>query len=82
MELSPYFKAISKQPHFCPECGHVLKLNPLELTWDGAMWKCEECKWFQLELAPDAAKMGQRDGKPEKPKARIIKLDFGKGARR
>ena len=81
LELSPYFKSIAKRPHMCPECGHRLVLKPLELTWDGAMWKCEECKWFQLELAPEAAKMGQRDETPEKPRARIIKVDIGGGRR-
>ena len=75
-ELSPYFKAISHAPHFCPECGHPLELNPLALTWDGAMWRCGRCKWFQLELAPEAAKLGER--KPEKPGARIIPVDFKK----
>lgn len=78
LQLSPYFKAISRQPHMCPECGHRLVLKPLELTWDGAVWKCERCKWFQTELAPDSAKMGQRE--PAKPKARIISVDFTKGA--
>jgi len=83
LQLSPYFKAISRQPHFCPECGFPLKLNPLELTWDGAMWKCERCKWFQLELAPDSAKKGQRDDtrEPDKPRARIISVDFASGGR-
>lgn len=75
MQLSPYFKSISKQPHFCPECGHPLTLNPLKLTWDGAMWKCPNCKWFQLEQAPEAAKLGQRE--QLKRGARIISVDFG-----
>lgn len=79
LELSPYFKAISRQPHFCPECGHRLVLRPLELTWDGAVWKCEKCNWFQTELAPESAKLGQRVA--EKPRARIISLDFGGGSR-
>lgn len=78
LQLSPYFKAISKTPHFCPECGHVLVLNPLKRTWDGAMWKCERCKWFQLEVAPEAAKMGERG---KEPRARIISVDFGGGRR-
>ena len=81
MELSPYFKAIARVPHACPECHHRLRLIPLELTWDGAIWKCDNCKWFYVELAPENAKMGQRDAQPEPPKrtGRIIAVDFGGG---
>lgn len=79
LELSPYFKAISRQPHLCPECGGRLVLKPLKLTWDGAVWKCERCKWFQAEFAPDSAKLGERGAKP---KARIIRLESMKGSRK
>lgn len=75
MELSPYFKSLTRTPKMCPECHAPIRLNPLELTWDGAMWKCDACGWCQLELAPEAAKLGQRE--PEKPRARIIPVDFG-----
>jgi len=81
LQLSPYFKAIARRPHFCPECGGPLKLKPLELTWDGAVWKCEACHWFQLEVAPEAAKLGQRDARGEEPgrRARNVGVDFGRG---
>ena len=79
MELSPYFKSLTRTPKMCPECHAPIRLNPLELTWDGAMWKCDACGWCQLELAPEAAKLGQRE--PEKPRARIISVDFGGGRR-
>lgn len=79
MELSPYFKSLMRTPKMCPECHAPIRLNPLELTWDGAMWKCDACGWCQLELAPEAAKLGQRE--PEKPRARIISVDFGGGRR-
>ena len=71
LELSPYFKSLTRTPHMCPECHKPIRLNPLKRTWDGAMWKCDACGWCQLELAPDSAKLGQRDS--EQPKrARII----------
>lgn len=89
MELSPYFKAVARIPHLCPECGHALVLRPLERTWDGAMWKCERCKWFQVETAPEAARMGERTAPAahvtgvEKLAggAKIVAVDFGRGRR-
>ena len=84
LELSPYFKAISRQPHMCPRCGHRLELRPLELTWDRAVWRCGCCGWFQTVIAPKAAEMGQRDPSPQpapaKPRhcGRIIEVDFGR----
>lgn len=60
--LSPYFKALARQPHICPRClKHKLRLVSLELTWDGAVWKCDGCGWFQVELAPADAQLGPRE---------------------
>ena len=83
LELSPYFKSLARAPHLCPECRAPVKLEPLELTWDVAVWKCDACGWFQLELAPEAAKVGQREARQGQPgaSARIIKLDFGGGCK-
>ena len=75
LELSPYFKAISRTPHVCPRCRHKLELQPLRLTWDGAVWRCRDCGWFQVEMAPDSAKMGSRV--KEEPTARILSVEFG-----
>ena len=76
--LSPYFQALARKPRICPEClNHKLKLNSLELTWDGAVWKCDGCGWFQLELAPDSAKMGPRT-KEEEQRPNVIKVGFGR----
>ena len=74
--LSPYFRALAREPRICPDClEHRLRLVPLELTWDGAIWKCDGCGWFQLELAPDDAKLGPRglEGAPN-----VIRVDFGR----
>lgn len=74
MQLSPYFKSLARTPRICPDCHrHKLALKPLELTWDAAVWKCEGCGWFQTVLAPESAKMGQRDAKPSG--ARIIRFE-------
>lgn len=73
LELSPYFKSLTRTPKMCPECHAPIRLNPLELTWDGAMWKCDACGWCQLELAPEAAKLG-----PRRARANVIEVDFGK----
>lgn len=73
-ELSPYFKSLAATPRVCPRChARGLRLQPLELTWDAAVWRCDSCKWFQTVLAPESAKLGQRG----EPKARIIPVDFG-----
>ena len=76
LELSPYFKAINRTPHVCPRCRYKLELQPLELTWDGAVWRCFGCGWFQVEMAPDSAKMGPRV--KAKPASRILPVEFGK----
>ena len=83
LELSPYFKSLARTPHVCPRCRKPVELKSLELTWDGAMWKCDACGWCQLELAPEAAKVGQRGGGQDWPdhRARIIRLDFGGGCK-
>ena len=71
--LSPYFQALAKQPRMCPDClKHKLRLVSLELTWDAAVWKCDGCGWFQTILAPESAKLGQREP------YNVIKVDFGK----
>lgn len=81
LELSPYFKSLARVPRICPDCmERKLRLQPLELTWDAAVWRCDGCGWFQTELAPESAKLGQRG--EEKPRARIISVDFAKGAKR
>ena len=74
--LSPYFAARARTGRACPRCGKPAELRGLELTWDGAMWKCTSCGWFDVEMAPGGAKLGQRE--PAPPRGRIIKLDFGK----
>lgn len=75
-ELSPYFASLARRPRMCPECHGRLGLQALERTWDGAMWRCGRCGWCQLEQAPEAARMGQRE--PEGKGANIIRVDFGK----
>lgn len=57
-ELSPYFKGLARTPHPCPERGAILDLEGLKLSWDGAMWRCPSCGWFQLDVAPEAASLG------------------------
>lgn len=75
--LNPYFQALAKQPRMCPDClKHKLRLVSLELTWDAAVWKCDGCGWFQTVLAPESAKMGQRE--PDDA-SNVIKIDFGRG---
>lgn len=79
LELSPYFKSLARVPRVCPSCRkHKLALEPLKLTWDAAVWKCDGCGWFQTELAPEGAKLGERVAKQ---RARIISVDFGGGRR-
>ena len=69
--LSPYFQALARHPRICPRClKQKLALESLELTWDAAVWKCDGCGWFRLEMAPDSAKMGPRKA------SNVIKVDF------
>ena len=75
MQLSPYFKSLARTPRVCPRCmKSKLRLEPLKATWDAAVWKCGACGWFQTELAPERACLGER----EEPGGRIVKVDFGK----
>lgn len=72
-ELSPYFKGLSQTPHPCPECGAILDLEGLKLSWDGAMWHCPSCGWLQLDVAPKAASLGPR----KSGSVHIIRPHFG-----
>lgn len=74
--LSPYFRSRGRAGRACPECGARAGLRGLELTWDGALWKCPRCRWFELEMAPEGARLGPRE--PAPPRGRIIRPDFGK----
>jgi ribosomal protein L37AE/L43A len=74
-QLSPYFKALARDPGMCPECGGRLRLQALERTWDAAVWRCGACGWLEVAEAPASARMGPRG---EGPGARVIIADFGK----
>lgn len=74
--LSPYFESLARRPGLCPECGRPLRLEPLELTWDAASWRCA-CGWFQVVTAPEAAKLGPR-GREVPRTGRIIDVEVAR----
>ena len=68
MELSPYFKALARQKRICPRCHKApLSIVPLALTWDGATEKCGACGYMNLILAPESARLGQREQVEDQP---------------
>lgn len=68
MELSPYFEALARQKRVCPRCHKApLSIVPLALTWDGATEKCEACGYMNLILAPESARLGQREQVEDQP---------------
>ena len=58
--LSPYFQALARTPHICPQCHGKLELEPSPLNPNVAMWKCKsECGWLQAIEAPKEAYVGK-----------------------
>ena len=58
--LSPYFQALARTPHICPQCHGKLELEPSPLNPNVAMWKCKAgCGWLQAVKAPKEACVGK-----------------------
>ena len=58
--LSPYFEALARTPHICPQCHSKLDLKPSPLNPNVAMWECKAgCGWLQAVKAPKEAHVGK-----------------------
>ena len=73
-DMTPYFRSRHAQKRICPECHKAaLEVRPT-LSPNGGIDHCPNCGYFQVVVAPEAAKVPEDWVRPRGGGCKIIRF--------